>query len=178
MTHWLQPFRIVAAIALLISLVCQGTRVLAGTTGTLSGTVTDATTHQPLAGATVSVASPSQYESVTTDASGRFAFLALAPDIYAVSVTLAGYQPTSVAGETVVADQRQTLSIATNKALLIGKVTSHAASDLVKPGTSADVYSVDATTQDKGASFGGGGNLNSDWSALAAVPGFFVVSVC
>jgi hypothetical protein len=175
MRAWLRPFRAVAAIVLVVSLCCQGTLVLAGTTGTLSGTITDATTHQPLAGAKVSVASPSQTASVKTDASGHFAFLALNPDTYSVSVTLAGYQTATVSGETVIADQTRTLSVAANKSLqTIGKVTSRAATDLVKPGTSADVYSVNAVTQDKGSAFGGGGNLNSAWSALTAVPGVFV----
>ena len=47
MTLWLRPFRVFASLALILSLVCQGTLVLAGTTGALSGILTDAATHTP-----------------------------------------------------------------------------------------------------------------------------------
>ena len=175
MNFWLRPFRVVAVITFIVSVLCQGTLVLAGTTGTLSGTVTNAATHQPLAGAKVMVTSPSQSASVTTDGSGHYAFLALGPDTYTVTVTIAGYDTSTVSGTTVIADQTRTLGITANKTLqTIGKVTSRASTDLVKPGTSADVYSVNAVTQDKGAALGGGGNLNSAYSALAAVPGVAV----
>jgi hypothetical protein len=147
----------------------------AGTTGTLSGTVTDAATRQPLVDAKVTVTSPSQVASTTTDRSGHYAFLALAPDTYSVTVTAPGYDAATVSGTTVIADQTRTLAVASSKALqTIGRVSSRASTDLVKPGTSADVYSVNAVTQDKGAALGGGGNLNSAWSALAAVPGVAV----
>ncbi len=175
MAHWLRPFRVVAAIALVLSLVCQGTWVLAGTTGTLSGTVTDSATHQPLAGAKVTATSPSQSASVTTDGAGHFAFLALAPDTYTVAVVFAGYDQSVANGVTVIADSTRVLNVTSNKTLqTIGKVTSRAATDLVKPGTTADVYSINAVQQDKSAGLGGGGNLNSAWSALAGVPGVFV----
>ncbi len=53
----------------------------------------------------------------------------------------------------------------------IAQVTSKAASDLVKSGTTADVYAVNAATQDKVSALGGGGSLNSAYSAVASVPG-------
>jgi hypothetical protein len=171
----LVTLRIAAALGACTLLLLRAGSVSAGTTGTLSGIVIDAVTHAPLAGAKVSVASPSQSASIVTDGSGHFTFLALAPDTYGVAVALVGYDSVSLAGETVIADQTTTLNFSAHKALqTIGRVASRAASGLVKPGTSADVYSVDATTQDKGAAFGGGGNLNSAWSALTAVPGVFI----
>jgi hypothetical protein len=56
----------------------------------------------------------------------------------------------------------------------IAKVTSTGAGNLVKRGTTADVYSINATTQDKLSALGGGGGLNSAYSAIASVPGAFV----
>lgn len=163
------------AVPVLVLLLCQATGAVAGTTGTLNGTVTDTTTHVPIPHAKVTAVSPSQTASTATDNSGHFTFLALAPDTYTVSVSVQGYDAAVVAGETVIADQTVTLGVGARKALTtIGRVASRAPGDLVKPGTSADVYSVNATTQDKGAVFGGGGNLNSAWSALTAVPGVFV----
>ena len=44
----------------------------------------------------------------------------------------------------------------------------------MKPGTTADVYSVDAQQQDRASALGGGGGLNSAYSAIATVPGAYV----
>ena len=44
----------------------------------------------------------------------------------------------------------------------------------MKPGTTADVYSIDPTQQDKFQGLGGGGNANSAWSSMASIPGVFV----
>ena len=154
----------------------QGTWVLAGTTGVLSGTLTDATTNQPVVGAKITAASPSQTVTSRTDNTGHFVFLSLAPDTYTVSADYQGYDTSSVSGVTIVADQTRTLSVSIGKSLTtIANVKSRSASSLVKPGTTADVYSVGATQQAKVAVAGGGGNLNSAWSALSTVPG---VAIC
>ena len=68
----------------LVAMLVQGTWVLAGTTGTISGTVTDTATKQPLAGAKVSASSPSQNATVIADSQGHYTFLSLAPDTYVV----------------------------------------------------------------------------------------------
>ncbi len=44
----------------------------------------------------------------------------------------------------------------------------------MKAGTTADVYSINAVTQDKASALGGGGTLNSAWSAISSVPGVYV----
>ncbi len=149
---------------------------LAGTTGRVTGLVIDATSQRPIASAKVTATSPSQTVTTTTDASGHFAFLSLAPDTYSFSVAVSdAYGASSVPGVTVQADQvlNQTLT-QTEKLKTIGKVVSRAASSLVKPGTTADVYSISAVQQDKASQVGGGGTLNSAWSALSTVPGVFV----
>ena len=46
--------------------------------------------------------------------------------------------------------------------------------DLVRPGTTTDVYSVNAAVTQAAQGVGGGGNLNSAYSAIATVPGTFV----
>ena len=53
-------------------------------------------------------------------------------------------------------------------------VTARSASALVKPGTTADVYSVGREQQDRVNALGGGGGLNSGYSAVASVPGAYV----
>ncbi len=167
----------IVAILLGIALVLQATSsVLAGTTGSISGVVVDSSTGKPISGASVTAASPSQSATSVTDASGRYRFLSLAPDTYTVSVAAgATYDASSVNGILVQADQ----AILTNlqpaaKIKQIGTVRSRSASALVSPGTTADVYSISAAQQDKASQVGGGGTLNSAWSALSTVPGVFV----
>jgi hypothetical protein len=166
--------RSVAALALVFAFVCQGTWALAGTTGGLSGTVTDEK-GAPIAGATLRVASPSQTSSTVTDRAGHFQFLSLAPDTYSVSIEKDGYAPVSYAGVSVFADQIQTLAFHMESALkTIARVTSTAAGALVKAGTTSDVYSVNATTAAKVTGLGGGGGLDSAYSAIATMPGAYV----
>ncbi len=169
--------RSIGAALMVLAFVLQGTTsVLAGTTGAISGNVADASTNKPIPGARVSAVSPSQSSSTTTDASGRFSFLSLAPDTYTIAVgATSGYDAAAISGVTVQADQNLSVSISQPAKLKqIGSVTSRAASSLVKPGTTADVYSINAVMQDKASGVGGGGNLNSAWSAISTVPGVFV----
>jgi hypothetical protein len=167
----------VAAVLLIISLVLQGTiSVLAGTTGSISGTVVDASTNQPISGAKVTAVSPSQQATTTSDRAGHYAFLSLAPDTYSVSVPAAGnHDAYAVNGITVQADQNVIIPLAQPAKLQqIGRVTSRSASALVKPGTSADMYSVTPVQAEAAAPLGGGGSLNQAYSAIASVPGVFI----
>jgi hypothetical protein len=165
----------VVSILVVLSIVCQGTLVLAGTTGGLTGIFVDATSKQPIAGAKVTAASPQQIATSVTDSSGHFAFVNLAPDTYTVSAEAQGYQSVSVPGVTVNADNTRVLPITADKSLrTIGRVTTRSASSLVKPGTTSDEYSINPVQQQKLAAAGGGGNLNSAFSALATVPGVTV----
>ncbi len=164
---------------LLVSFVLQGpVSVLAGTTGAVNGTVVDPQSNKPIAGAAITAQSPSQSARTTSDAAGRFSFISLAPDTYSVSVAAtAAYDAAVINGVTVQADQTLTVTLQQSlKLKVIGSVTSRAASALVKPGTTADVYSINAVTQDKTSVAGGGGSLNSAWSSIATVPGVFVAA--
>jgi hypothetical protein len=149
--------------------------VLAGTTGTLSGTVIDSSTKQPLVGAKVTVTSPSETTSATTGSNGHFEILSLAPDTYTLSISFAGYDASAVSGITIFADNTRDLVIPADKSTkTIAIVKSKSASSLVKAGTTADVYSIDSAAQAKVAAAGGGTNLDSAFSALATVPGVSV----
>jgi hypothetical protein len=166
---------VTTAIFLLVAMLSQGTWALAGTTGGLGGSVTDADSSAPIAGAQVTATSPSQQATTSTDASGHFVFLALAPDTYTVSVTKANYQSASVPGQTVFADSTAVVAVHLVPALkTIAKTTSLGAGSLVRSGTTADVYSVNAANRDKISALGGGGSLNSAYAAVASVPGAYV----
>lgn len=167
--------RAALAVFVLVSMLCQGTWALAGTTGGLAGVVLDAQSNAPVVGARVTVTSPSESTSSTTDAAGHFSFLSLAPDTYTVGVEHAGYEPVTVPGESVFADSTQSVSFRLSTQLkTIATVRSIGAGSLVKSGTTADVYAINAATQAKVTGIGGGGGLNSAYSAIATVPGAYV----
>jgi len=163
------------SLVALAFLLFQGACVAAaraGTTGSIVGRVTDSATKDPIANAAVTIVSPSQSASTTTDASGSFRFLSLAPDTYVLSVERPGFDPVSVSGVTVLADQSQTLPVGMSKALrTIGQVRARSVTDLVKPGTTSDVYSVNAAGAEAAHALGGPGGLDNAYSAIASVPG-------
>ena len=166
--------RMKASVALLVlfAMVCQGTWVLAGTTGGISGQVIDASTRTGIPNAKVTAVSPSQTASVYTDARGNYNFLSLGPDTYTVSIEKQGYDPYTQSGVTVFADQTATVNASARKSLqTIGRVTTRAAADVVRPGAVTDVYSVSAAQQSAAAALGGGGSLTQAYSGLASVPG-------
>jgi len=168
----------ILAVIVGLGLVLQGTiGVLAGTTGAITGTVVDVSNNShPIAGARVTAASPSQTVSTTTDAGGHYTFASLAPDTYTLTVAATSqYDTFSLSGVTVQADQSLTVALQQSEHLKqIGAVTSRSAASLVKPGTTADVYAINSTQQSKAAVLGGGGTLNSAWSAISSVPGVYV----
>ncbi len=145
----------------------------AGTTGGLHGRVVDAASNAPLAGVVITATSPSQSASTKTAADGSFNFLSLAPDSYVISAELPGYDGTSTSGVSVFADQVQSVGTFTlAKAIrTIGTVRARSQSALVRPGTTSDVYSVNAAGAAAAAAVGGPGGINQAYSAIATVPG-------
>ena len=167
------PMRVIASMmAALFAVFMLSGPALAGTTGAISGHVIDSTTLAPISGAKVTAASPSDTQTATTDDGGAYSFVSLPPDTYTVTATKDGYDPTAHQGVTVLADQTQTIPITLVKsAAVIGRINVRGATALVKPGTTADVYSVNGTAQQAAAALGGSGNLNQAYSAMASVPG-------
>ncbi|MFY9663804.1 MAG: TonB-dependent receptor [Candidatus Cybelea sp.] len=163
-------------LALFALFAGQETWALASVTGGLTGTVVDADTSAPIAGAQVTATSPSQSVTTTTDAAGHFTFLTLSPDTYTVTSSKSGFQSTSVPGQSVFADTVQVVSLRMPKTLrTIAHVTAASAGSLVKAGTTSDVYSINATTQRATAALGGGGLINQAYSAISTVPGAYVI---
>jgi hypothetical protein len=163
--------RSLVALVLGLAFISQVTWALAGVTGGLGGFVTDDQGHA-VAGASVKVLSASQSASGTTDASGHFVFLALAPDTYTVSIVKEGYAPISESGVSVFADNQLALTFQMQRQLkTIASVTSTSAGALVKSGVGSDIYNVNSATIAAANALGGGTNLNSAYSAMAAVPG-------
>ncbi len=163
-----------AGILAALVVVCQGTWALAAsTTGALTGYVL-VDTGAPVADATVSVTAPSEANSTKSDTAGHFAFVSLIPDTYTVTAAKEGYTTITRSGITVLADNTRTITITTQAVKTLGVVTTRAVGELVKPGTTSDVYSINPTVQAKVANLGGGGSLNQAYSALASTPGVVV----
>lgn len=147
----------------------------AGTTGGLTGRVVDSQSQAPIAGVSVTASSPSERATAVSDATGSYRFLSLPPDTYTVTFSKDGYDEVSQPGATVLADQTQTLNIALVKTLkTIARVTSRAGGNLLKPGTTSDVYSVNAATAAAASSLAGPGGLSNAYGAIASVPGVAV----
>jgi hypothetical protein len=164
----------IAAFAALCMLFGQGTLLLAGTTGALNGVVT-LQDGSPLSGAKVTASSPSEMVSTTTDTTGHFSFVSLIPDTYTVTATKDNFDAVAQSGVSVFADNTASVHIITQALTrTLGVVTTTATGSLVKPGTTSDVYSINAATQGRVAALGGGGDLDNAYSAIASVPGVVV----
>jgi hypothetical protein len=70
--------------------------------GTIAGTVSEATSSQPIVGATVTV--PGTAYAAITQADGSYGIAEVTPGTYTVAVTASGYEPDSRAGVVVTAD--------------------------------------------------------------------------
>lgn len=164
--------RLLKAVPLALLVGLAPVVILAGTTGGITGRVIDARSGAPIAGATVTATSPSQAARSISDATGTYHFLSLAPDTYTLSFSKDGYDPVTQPGLTVAADQVQTYNTSLLKTLrTIARVTAQSAASLVKPGTTSDVYSINAAGQQARQGVAGPGSLNNAYGAIATVPG-------
>lgn len=132
--------------ALLGALLCAAILISppahAGTTGNISGVVTDAS-GKPIADVSVTAAAASQSGHSTTDARGFYSIVNLTPDTYTVSFQKQGFQPTSVPGISVFQDQTNTLNQRLQTELrTIASVRAAGGSNLVRSNEGSDVYNV------------------------------------
>jgi hypothetical protein len=169
-------WRVASALALLVALLVQATWTLAGVTGTLNGTVVIEQSNAPIASANVTASSVSQTITTLTDKGGHFTFVSLIPDTYTITATKEGVIEAIVQhGITVLADQVRTLVLTARPYVkTLAVIPARATTGLVSPGTTANVYSVNAAAQARTASFGGGGSSDQGYSALAALPGSYI----
>ncbi len=113
------------------------------TTGTITGTVVDATTGAPIAGAAVLGVSPTGRREATTDARGFYALQALSPDTYTVTIEANGYQTVQLFGIVVFQGQTARAGARLEKAMrVIARTQTRGAGNLVQPNQPADVYNV------------------------------------
>jgi hypothetical protein len=126
----------------LIAAMLPSISALAETAGIVKGAVTDDHTHAPLAGVAVTASSPSATYHTVTDAQGRYTFLTVLPDNYAISFRANAYQPASTV-IVVLNGSQQTVDMALSKVLKVIAVT-HARSggSAFQRGMTIDTYTV------------------------------------
>jgi len=164
--------RLVIAIALCALIAVPSAPAGAGTTGTLRGRAVDVASGAPIAAVKISASSPSQSETVVTDTSGFFSFISLNPDTYTVTASKDGYDIATLQGVTVISDQSRSVTLnLQQKVRTLATVSTRATASLVRPGTTSDVYSINAAAQKASATLAGSGGLNQAYSAIASAPG-------
>lgn len=105
--------RVLLSIAFALAFILSNaSRAVAGTTGVLSGVVTDAQSHAPLANVRVTAAAPTGRYTATTGPNGFYSITGIYADTYVVSFELPGYESVSVPGISVFADQTQRVGAA------------------------------------------------------------------
>jgi len=137
------PLKVTLAIAaLLAAFALAPAAAQAGTTGTIEGFVSDAAGH-PIAGASVSIVSPTFAGKTTTGSNGFYAVNGLPVDTYRISVTAAGFQPQIVSGVTVVQDQSVRINVAmTAQIHTLATIAVRGQTSIVQATQTADTYTV------------------------------------
>ena len=168
-----RTFLRIMLVSLLVLLV-QGTWALAGTTGSISGKVTDQNGNA-VTGAKVAVASPSQSVTVTTGPSGFYSALNLSPDTYSVTASKDGYDTSTVYGVTVTADQITSADVRVRQTVrTIGHITTTATASVVNKSVTGDLYAVNAAAiSGYNGAVGGAESLYSQNSVVGSMPGVY-----
>jgi hypothetical protein len=139
---------------LLLSVAILGGAVpaSAASTGLIVGSVVDAATKAPLAGATVVATSPSGTYKTTSDEKGGFSIVGVVLDTYTISVQSPGYDPFSIAGATVTADESFRVTVTLSRELrTIARIGTRARSitSPFQPGQTVDRYTVNSSGIDQ-----------------------------
>lgn len=156
-------------LTLAIASLTAGAGLAAGTTGSISGTVTDSKTGLPLPGVKVAAVSPTGSYVATTNQKGFFSFTGLSPDSFTVSFELPGFAPASVTGVSVAADQVQEVNSKLEKSIrTIGTVTNRSPGGAFQPNQTQDTYTVTASQIE---TIQGRADAISESNLLVSLPG-------
>ncbi len=126
------------------------TKIITNETGTIAGMVTDAVSHSPIVGATVTA----DGKTATTDTNGNYS-ITIAPGTYNVTASAANYNSSTPASVTVMANATTTQNFALTKIVptengtIAGKVTN-VSSGLPISGATVTADGKTATTDTSG----------------------------
>jgi hypothetical protein len=122
-----------------------GVGLAASNAGVISGTITDSATHAPISGVRVTAASPSGSYQATSDSHGFFSMTGVYADTYTVAFQATGYEPVSVPGVSVFADQVARVNETMSKSLrTIAQVRARGVSSAYQPNQTTDTVTVAA----------------------------------
>ncbi|MDQ6767486.1 MAG: TonB-dependent receptor [Candidatus Eremiobacteraeota bacterium] len=160
------------ALVTLVVLLIQGTWALAGTTGSISGKVTDQNGNG-VTGAKVTASSPAQSQNVTSGSNGFYSILNLSPDTYSVTASKDGFDTSTVYGITVAADQSTSADLKMQSTVkTIGHITTTATASVVNKTVTGDLYAVNAQAiSGYQGSQGGAETLYSQNGVVGSLPG-------
>lgn len=133
------------SIALLAALMLHSAASIAqaGTTGQISGTVSEASSGAPLAGVIVTASSATGTYKATTNAQGFYVMTGVVPDTFIVTFTKAQYEVTTIPGVTVVSDQTVPVSARMEKSTkTIGQISVRGAASAFQPTQLVDTFTV------------------------------------
>jgi hypothetical protein len=158
---------------LILAFSFQGAGAAEFVTGAILGTVST-TAHAPIANARIRVTAPSGRYAATTDASGRFTILGVAPDTYAVSVEANGFEPGNATVVVLPGEHARIVVVLLGKLKEIAKVEAKGPAFAV--GSTSDIFTVQGEQARAGtpqASSSGLANYSRDsvQGAIANVPG-------
>ena len=163
--------RLIVGLLLVFALFSStvGTLFAAGTTGTITGTITDDKSGTPVASVIVNAVSPTGSYKATTDSKGFFSIAGVTPDTYSISFQLTGYQSLSITGVTVSADQTADVTSKLTKSLTtIGRVTVRGVGGAFQPKQTQDTYTV---TSQQINTLLGKADATSETNLLTRLPG-------
>ncbi len=163
-------FRFVVSLLLTVALFSStvGTLFAAGTTGSINGTVTDAT-GAPVADVTITATSPTGQFKATTNAKGFFSILGINPDTFTVSFSKQGFEQQLLTGINVVQDGTVELNAKLSKALKsIAQVSARGKAGAYQPDQTQDTYTLGEAQIE---TVNGRDKSTSESTLLASLPG-------
>ena len=163
-------------VALLAVLLYSGqaTRILAGTTGTVSGIVTDDKGAR-LADVAVKAIAPSSTANSSTGPNGFYALVGLPPDTYVLTFSKPGYAVQSRAGVTVTQDQTVALNVTLSpQPKSLGTIAVRATTSLIQATQTASKYTVTGTQADR---LNGVPQQIFEGAVIGSLPGVFFDNV-
>jgi hypothetical protein len=115
-----------------------------GEVGNVSGSVVDARSGTPLAGATIGLSAATGSFTARTDSAGFFALLGVTVDTYVLTISAQGYEGLTLPGVTVQGDQLLALGSVrlTRESRTIGHVVARTTSGAFQPAQTIDSYTL------------------------------------
>lgn len=123
---------------LILILICLPSLLFAGTTGKLTGTITEASTGEPLFGANIIIVGTTF--GAATDVDGNYVILNIEPGSYTVRISMIGYESANVENVRIVVDRTTDISLSLNSTSLeLGEVVISAETPMVQKDLTSSI---------------------------------------